>query len=299
MFEALKKLLRNFQFGLEANPRYSFLRKMVELSIGKIILPSVAIAWLVSMILRKRENSEPVSPEDKPAFGSGKMFDKFAAYYDIGNRFMSLGQDQSWRRALLKEIGVNSGDSLLDLATGSGDVAIAARTKFQAQSVVGLDPSVEMLKVAKSKAESSSLNGVTFVEGDAQSMPQFETGSFTKITMSFGIRNVPDRMKALREMRRVIASEDTSRLAIMEFSAPSQESIIGKIAQLFVRYFVPFIGGLITNATEEYRYLEESIFKFPSPTEFSAMISEAGFEMVTVKSFAAGVVNVYVARPRS
>ena len=278
-----------------------FLRdvQMVELSLGKIILPSVAIAWLVSRILGKRERKQSDSLEEKPTFGSGKMFDKFANYYDIGNRFMSLGQDQSWRRALLAAIDVNPEDKVLDLATGSGDVAIAARTEFQAQSVVGLDPSVEMLKVAKSKAKSINLAEITFVEGDAQFMPQFETGSFTKITMSFGIRNVPDRMKALTEMRRVIASADSSRLAIMEFSAPSQQSIIGRVAQLFVRYFVPFIGGFITNATEEYRYLEESIFKFPTPAEFSGMISEAGFEMITVKSFAAGVVNIYVAKPRS
>ena len=270
---------------------------MFELSFRKLIIPVTAALFFASRLFRRNDACED-SGEEKTRFGSGKMFDKFAAYYDIGNRFMSLGQDQRWRVALLEEAGVRESDYLLDLATGSADVAIAARSKFGCKSIVGLDPSVEMLKVGRSKADALGMNDIELVEGDAQDMPLFENGRFTKITMSFGIRNVPDRLKALKEMRRVIASEETSRLAIMEFSAPAENSLIGKAAQLFVRHIVPIIGGLITSATEEYRYLEESIFKFPQPSEFTSLIEQAGFEMVRTSSHAARVVHIYIAKPK-
>lgn len=271
---------------------------MVELNLRSLAIPVLASAWIISRILGRSSDVASEKAGDKPVFGSGKMFDKFAGYYDIGNRFMSLGQDQSWRFGLLAEAGIAESDNVLDLATGSADVAIAASTSFKAKTVVGLDPSVEMLRVGKSKVESLGLQNIELVEGDAQSMPEFEDGRFDKITMSFGIRNVPDRLKALKEMRRVIAEKESSRLAIMEFSAPPVGTILGKMARLFVRHVVPLIGGLITSATDEYRYLEESIFQFPSPTEFQGLIESAGFEMVKTVSYAAGVVNVYIAKPK-
>ena len=270
---------------------------MVEITITKFLLPVVAAFVLAARYFSNKEKSEQGGVE-KPMFGSGKMFDKFAEYYDIGNRFMSLGQDQRWRQGLLRDAEVSEMDSLLDLATGSADVAIAARVNFKVRSIVGLDPSVNMLKVARAKIESLKLSHIELVEGDAQAMPQFTSGRFDKITMSFGIRNVPDRLKALKEMRRVIAPKDSSRLAIMEFSAPPEQSVLGKAAKLFVRHVVPLIGGLITSATDEYRYLEDSIFKFPQPREFEAIVEEAGFEMVRTTSYAAVVVNIYIAKPR-
>lgn len=231
-------------------------------------------------------------------FGSGRMFDKFAKYYDIGNRFMSLGQDQSWRAALLIAAKVSSDDFVLDLATGSADVAISAKSRFNAKRVVGLDPSIEMLKIGRLKVSRLGLRDVELVEGDAQSMPEFSDGMFDKITMSFGIRNVPDRAKALKEIRRVIVPKPASRLAIMEFSAPSSETFLGYMAALFVRYVVPLIGGLITGAIREYNYLEKSIFEFPSPLDFEKIIESSGFESVDRISLACGVVHIYVAKPR-
>lgn len=272
---------------------------MPQVSIRSLILPVVAGFLSAYRYLRSKSDKEVQASEreEKPVFGSGKMFDKFAEYYDVGNRFMSLGQDQRWRSGLLREAEVGADDDVLDLATGSADVAIAASTKFSAKSVVGLDPSVEMLKVGRVKIASAGISNIELVEGDAQSMPEFKDRQFDKITMSFGIRNVPDRLKALKEMRRVIAEEAGSRLAIMEFSAPPESTLLGKTAKLFVRHIVPFIGGLITSAVDEYQYLEESIFKFPTPTEFAQIIESAGFKMVKTVSYAVGVVNIYIAKP--
>lgn len=275
---------------------------MVEVNFKSVALPLVAGAFLISRFVSRSTDSASQSTDgtssDKPVFGSGKMFDKFAHYYDMGNRFMSLGQDQSWRTGLLAEAEIQKTDNVLDLATGSADVAISASASFHAKSVIGLDPSVEMLKVGRSKVDALSITNIDLIEGDAQAMPQFQDGEFDKITMSFGIRNVPDRLKALKEMRRVIAAADSSRLAIMEFSAPPVGTILGNVARWFVRHVVPLIGGLITSATEEYRYLEESIFQFPSPAEFEGLIESAGFEVVRTVSYAAGVVNVYIAKPK-
>ena len=259
------------------------------------LVPITAFYVLLSRFLARR-SSDSKSNVNAP-MGSGKMFDKFAEYYDMGNRFMSLGQDQKWRDALLKEANVVPADAVLDLATGSADVAIAARKSFHASRVVGLDPSVEMLRVGREKISKENLDGIELVEGDAQSMPEFKDGQFTKITMSFGIRNVPDRLKALKEMRRVISATPESRLAIMEFSAPDQNSYLGQLARLFVRYVVPVIGGLITDAKDEYQYLEKSIFEFPIPGEFEKIIESAGFRMVKRTSLMAGVVNIYIAAP--
>jgi len=270
---------------------------IMEINWKQIALPLLVAFWFT----RNYFKPFPVytGPDsEQPVFGSGKMFDKFAEYYDIGNRFMSLGQDQSWREALLREADVGPSDDVLDLATGSADVAIAARQLFKAKSVIGLDPSVEMLRVGRTKIAALDLKKITLVEGDAQTMPQFKNGQFHKIAMSFGIRNVPDRLKALKEMRRVISPSTKSRLAIMEFSAPPEDSIMGTAAKLFVRHVVPLIGGLITNAVNEYQYLEESIFKFPSPSEFEKLIESAGFRMLKRTSFMAGVVNIYIAVPK-
>lgn len=262
-------------------------------------LPVIIGVWIfANYYVSSSSRSRASSPHAKAEFGSGKMFDKFADYYDTGNWFMSLGQDQKWRDAMLFEADVGIGDTLLDLATGSADVAIAAKSKFNATSVVGLDPSVEMLRVGRAKIGDMGLKNIELVVGDAQAMPEFSPGQFSKITMSFGIRNVPDRLKALKEMRRVISEKSNSRLAIMEFSAPSPDTVWGYTAKLFVRYVVPVIGGIISSATDEYQYLEESIFKFPEPEAFEAIIESAGFRMVKRTSFVAGVVNIYIAEPK-
>ena len=269
--------------------------KYTDITWSNAVLPITAVYILFRNFVVQRKSA--IETEVNAPFGSGKMFDKFAEYYDIGNRFMSLGQDQKWRNILLREAEVGSSDAVLDLATGSADVAIAARKTFKASKVVGLDPSVEMLRVGREKISKEGIDNIDLIEGDAQCMPEFKDGQFTKITMSFGIRNVPDRMKALREMRRVISLGEDSRLAIMEFSAPQEESYIGQAARLFVRYLVPFIGGFISDAKDEYQYLEKSIFEFPSPAEFEKMIEAAGFKTLKRTSLMAGVVNIYIAVP--
>lgn len=254
-------------------------------------------------------------------FGSGSMFDRIAVVYDVTNWWMTLGLDQYWRKTMVQEcLRLESGDRVLDLATGTADVSLLVGAKLQelgseGQVVLGLDPSVEMLRRGVSKAETRGLNRtVRLVKGDAQDLSQVQdvtaegqvadsfggvdTGSVDKISMSFGIRNVPDRPKAFREMRRVLRSP-SSRVCILEFSLPDGEKLLSKVAKAFITHVVPFIGRIATGNTgsKDYEYLERSILKFPRPVDFAASMTQEGLRVKSITSFAYGAVHLYAASP--
>jgi demethylmenaquinone methyltransferase/2-methoxy-6-polyprenyl-1,4-benzoquinol methylase len=198
--------------------------------------------------------------------GSGAMFDRIAPRYDLLNRLMSLGMDNAWRSRLLDAAGEPK--SLLDLATGTGDVVIAAARRWPGAAVMGLDPSKEMMALGAAKLEKAGLAArIALVEGDAQCLP-FEDGRFDAITMAFGIRNVPDRPRALREMFRVLAPG--GRVATLELGEPADGAFAGA-ARTFIHSVVPALGRILSSA-EEYRYLARSIAAFPPAKEFAAMV---------------------------
>ncbi|KAF4756118.1 2-hexaprenyl-6-methoxy-1,4-benzoquinone methyltransferase, partial [Perkinsus olseni] len=197
---------------------------------------------------------------------------------------------------MLESLHLKSDDKLLDLATGTGDVAIMAAHMGNLTQVRGIDPSVGMISVGKEKIVSEHLDDRVSLEvGDAQNLTTVSDESIDKITMSFGIRNVPDRAKALREMSRVLVSSPDSRVGILEFTAPTG-TILTPIAKYFVRYVVPILGGVVSGSMDEYRYLEKSIFEFPSPEEFTKLMNANGLKVTEVKHFVSGVVQLYVAQ---
>jgi demethylmenaquinone methyltransferase / 2-methoxy-6-polyprenyl-1,4-benzoquinol methylase len=224
--------------------------------------------------------------------GSGAMFDGIAHRYDFVNRVMSLGIDQSWRKATVRALGLGPGQRVLDLATGTGDLAIlVARAEAQA-SVVGLDPSHKMLEIGRAKLGRLGLERqVELIAGNAEQLP-FEDRSFDGICMAFGIRNVPDRPRALREMARVI--RPGARVAILELSEP-EGTMIGSIARFHVHSVVPRLGALLSGK-REYAYLQRSIAAFPRASEFAELMRSAGFASVEVSPLTFGVVHLYVAR---
>jgi len=255
--------------------------------------------------------------------GSGRMFDRIAFVYDSTNKWMSLGLDQYWRQTLVEScLSLKKGDRVLDLATGTADVSILVGQRLREleadasiDSVIGLDPSGEMLRRGVSKVVDHGLTGIVrLVKGDAQDLSEtsnidangvtspstgIETNSLDKISMSFGIRNVPTRMKALQEMRRVLRPSPTSRVCILEFSLPSGSSLLSQTARLFITRVVPFLGKLATlgKGSEEYQYLEASILKFPAPLDFVAELAREGLRPQTLTSFAFGAVHLYEASP--
>jgi demethylmenaquinone methyltransferase/2-methoxy-6-polyprenyl-1,4-benzoquinol methylase len=224
--------------------------------------------------------------------GSGEFFDSIAARYDFLNRVISFGVDRSWRKKTVRSLGLRAGMRALDLATGTADLAIAIANTFPGVEVVGVDPSQQMLAIGQDKTEKQSLEDrVRLLQGDAQDIEQPDA-SFDAISMAFGIRNVPDREKALREMARV--GKPGARIAILELGEP-QSGIVGPLARFHVHVMVPTIGALLSGAGE-YRYLERSIAAFPKAEDFAELMKAAGLADVRVEPLTFGVCHLYTAR---
>ncbi|MDQ3036709.1 MAG: ubiquinone/menaquinone biosynthesis methyltransferase [Myxococcota bacterium] len=233
-----------------------------------------------------------VATSDAVRPGSGEFFDAIAARYDLVNRVMSFGIDRGWRRKTVRALGLERGMRALDLATGTADLAIETAGRHPGVEVVGIDPSVKMLAIGRDKVRARALDGrVTLLEGDAQRIDQPDA-SFDGITIAFGIRNVPDRDRALREMVRV--GKPGARIAILELGEP-RGGVLGPLARFHVHVMVPRIGALLSGA-QEYRYLQRSIAAFPPAEEFAQQMRDAGMLDVRALPLTFGVCHLYVGR---
>jgi demethylmenaquinone methyltransferase / 2-methoxy-6-polyprenyl-1,4-benzoquinol methylase len=225
--------------------------------------------------------------------GSGAMFDGIAKRYDLVNRVISLGIDQSWRKKTVKALELAPGARVMDLATGTADLAIMIARLHPHVTIVGVDPSQKMLDVGQRKLEVAQLGErVELQVGDAQSLA-FPDRTFDGLCIAFGIRNVPDRLQGLREMARV--TKAGGRVAILELSEP-RGGVLGPLARFHVHSVVPAVGALLSGA-KEYRYLQKSIAAFPPPREFEAMMVEAGLRIVSSTALTFGVCHLYVGEP--
>jgi demethylmenaquinone methyltransferase/2-methoxy-6-polyprenyl-1,4-benzoquinol methylase len=228
-----------------------------------------------------------------PRDGSGAMFDGIAARYDLVNRVISLGIDQSWRRKTVRALDLAKSHRVLDLATGTADLAIQVARTEPSVNVVGLDPSGKMLDVGRVKVTRAELDRrVELVQGDAQALP-FADQAFDSVCIAFGIRNVPDRGKALREMARV--TRPGGRIAILELSEP-RAGLLGFMARFHIHTVVPYVGALLSGV-KEYRYLQRSIAAFPPADEFAALMQSSNLNVLGVHALTFGVCHLYVAEP--
>lgn len=235
----------------------------------------------------------PPSRPDRPEGGSGAMFDNIAGRYDLLNRIISLGIDQSWRRRTVDALGLGPQSHALDLATGTADLAILIAERAPGCRITGVDPSVKMLEVGRAKVERSGLTSrIDLREGDAQSL-EFADNTFDGTTIAFGIRNVPDRIQGLREMARV--TRPGGRVAILELSEP-RGGFMAPLARFHVHTLVPWVGSLLSGA-KEYRYLQRSIEAFPPAEEFAQTMRQAGLDVLEVTPLTFGVAHLYVATP--
>ena len=226
--------------------------------------------------------------------GSGAMFDGIAARYDLVNRVISLGIDQSWRQKTVQALALRPGHRVLDLATGTADLAIQVARTEPAVTVVGLDPSSKMLDVGRVKLARGSLSErIELVQGDAQALP-FEARSFDSVCIAFGIRNVPDRAQALREMARV--TRVGGRIAILELSEP-RAGLLGALARFHIHRVVPYVGALLSGV-KEYQYLQRSIAAFPPAEQFRELMQQSGLNVLEVRALTFGVCHLYVAEPK-
>lgn len=240
----------------------------------------------MSAALPEPTNAAAGRPSRAPAPGSGAMFDRIAARYDLLNRLMSLGADRRWRRRTVQSLDLRAGARVLDVATGTGDLLLALSRAAGQVRACGLDPSGGMLRQARRKQDGVAC----LVGGDAQALP-FPAAAFDAVTIAFGIRNVPDRSRALLEMRRV--TRPGGRIAVLELVEP--RGALGLFARPWVHHVVPRLGAFLSGA-KEYRYLQQSIAAFPSPREFADVMTRAGLDVVTVRPMTLGAVCLWVGR---
>jgi len=212
------------------------------------------------------------------------MFDRIAPVYDAMNRTMTAGLDRRWRR-ITAETVVRPGDAVLDACCGTGDLALAA--KRIGARVTGLDFSERMLERARRKAPS-----LQWVNGDLLALP-FDDSTFDAATVGFGVRNVDDLERALRELRRVL--RDGGRLGILEITRP--RGLAAPFYRLWFDAVVPLLGKLVPGGSA-YSYLPASVRRFPGPEELATLMAAAGFDSVRFRTFAGGIVALHTADAR-
>ena len=269
----------------------------------RMLLPTIiaCVIGILGVFIIKRSTSPT---ESGSTLGSGPMFDAIAPYYDSANKFMSLGFDQTWRKNLVEQLDLKADDIVLDISTGTGDVAIWIAKKLRilgkndGQPITGYDPSGKMLSYAATKIEEGNYGGlIQLVQGDAQDMNTLIDNHYDKVSMSFGIRNVPDRMKALREINRVMRVD--GKVIIMEFSTPLS-GVLAPLAKVFLRNVVPLLGSLVSGGhSAEYDHLRDSILNFPSPTGFKEMMTDSGFSECINKDLFFDVVHIFICHKRT
>lgn len=229
---------------------------------------------------------------DKQSFVN-KVFSGVADRYDLMNDVMSFGIHRLWKREFLNMIPDYSGD-LLDIAGGSGDISLGYLEKAIKSSkdpnITLCDINLEMLNAARAKfVDKNILDRITIVAGDGMSLP-FADNTFDYITIAFGIRNIADIMKCLKEAKRVL--KKGGKFLCLEFSQV-ESGLVSEMYDFYSFNVIPKIGKIITNNEDAYKYLVESIKKFPSKEKFMEMIKEAGFEGVDYKSLTSGVVAIH------
>jgi len=224
------------------------------------------------------------------------LFNRMAATYDRGNRALSLLIDQVWRRRTVSALGIRGGQFVLDLATGTADMALEAARRADCR-VAGIDLSEEMLRIARKKNRGTPFPGrCFFLQGDGTQAP-FRDGSFHHAMISFGIRNVQDMDRLFRETLRVL--KPGGRFAILEFSLP-ETPVIRQCYLFYFKRVLPLIGAAIAGKKEPYFYLRDSVLDFEPPKALEERIAKNGFRLAVSKPFTFGICHLYVAeKPRT
>ncbi len=219
------------------------------------------------------------------------MFNNIAPKYDFLNHFLSMGIDKIWRRRAINLLKGIQSPEILDIATGTGDLAIASM-RLNPKRVVGLDLSPEMLKVGEVKIKKKKLDAIiSMVEGDSENLP-FKDGEFDAAMVAFGVRNFENLQKGLVEINRVL--KDGGKFVVLEFSNPSAFPF-KQIFKLYSTKILPWWGGLLSNDKAAYTYLPESVAAFPEGKAFVTELESAGFTSDRVWKQTFGVATIYFA----
>ncbi|MBO5881875.1 MAG: bifunctional demethylmenaquinone methyltransferase/2-methoxy-6-polyprenyl-1,4-benzoquinol methylase UbiE [Alistipes sp.] len=222
-----------------------------------------------------------------------EMFDNIAPSYDRLNHIISFNLDRIWRRRVMGIVRRAKATKIMDIATGTGDLAIALAKSIEPAHILGIDLSEEMLTVARRKVQRAGLESrITLEKGDAENLAIVESGSIDAATVAFGVRNFENLEQGLREIHRTLREGGT--FVVLELSVPKNRLIRWFYAQYSHR-ILPGIGAMISKDKQAYVYLPESIDEFPAPERFAEMLRSAGFKGVKRHKQSFGVAHIYEA----
>ena len=220
-----------------------------------------------------------------------EMFDNIAPKYDLLNHTLSMSIDRVWRRRVVGEVRRAKPGRILDVATGTGDLAIAMARRIRDVQVLGVDLSEQMLAVARRKIEARGLDGrIVLDRGDAERLAVGDA-SVDVATVAFGVRNFGDLGAGLRELARTI--KPGGKVVILEFSRP-RNRVFRALYEFYSYKILPRIGGLVSRDKRAYEYLPASVGEFPAPEEFMAMMARAGFRNCRARSQSFGIAQIYI-----
>lgn len=221
-----------------------------------------------------------------------KMFDNISTKYDFLNHFLSFGIDHIWRRKTINLIAEKKPSFILDVATGTGDLAFAAEKKIDVKKIIGLDISNGMLEVGREKIKKKSLQSkLEFIQGDSENIP-YENDYFDAVMVSFGVRNFENLNKGLDEIRRVLKPH--GGIYVLEFSKPKKFPI-KQLFSFYSKFILPFLGSLISKDKSAYHYLPASVDAFPEGEEFLKELKNIGFSSTSFKPLSGGISTLYSA----
>lgn len=218
-----------------------------------------------------------------------EMFNRIALTYDFLNHFLSVGIDRHWRKRAVKILSASKPKTILDVASGTADFALAAM-KLNPEKITGIDLSEKMLDIGRKKIEKQNLQHcIELIEGDCEALP-FADNNFYAVTVGFGVRNFMNPLKGLTEMNRVL--KPGGKLVVLEFSKP-ENFLVSKLFNFYFKTFCPLIGGIISKDRSAYKYLQFSVEKFPEGKNFIMLMETAGFIETFQKKLTFGIASIY------
>jgi demethylmenaquinone methyltransferase/2-methoxy-6-polyprenyl-1,4-benzoquinol methylase len=219
-----------------------------------------------------------------------KMFDKIAFRYDFLNHFLSAGIDVGWRKKAIKQLRSLDPKSILDVATGTGDMAILSYRLLNAEKIIGIDISDGMLEIGKKKIEKLGLQQrIELLKGDSETII-FDNNSFDAVTVAFGVRNFQDLELGLNEIKRVL--KPGGKLIVLECTKPKLP-VIKNFYNLYLNVIAPWIGRVISKNKNAYQYLNESVQKFPEGKDFVQILNKLGYKNASCKTLSLGISSIY------
>lgn len=219
-----------------------------------------------------------------------EMFDDIAPRYDFLNRFLSAGIDVSWRKKALAKLKELHPKLMLDVATGTGDVAIMAARELQPEKIIGIDISEKMLEAGRVKVAAKGLEAVIELRGGDSETINFPDATFDAVTVAFGVRNFENLEKGMSEILRVL--KPGGRLVVLEFSKPKLPGIL-QVYNLYMSIVAPQVAGAFSKNKKAYQYLTNSIKAFPEGKHFVAVLNKTGFTNTSCKPLTLGICSIY------